>query len=93
MGLTALTMFSVGSILGTGIFVILGVAVPQAGPAIIVSFLLAGITCAFSALSYAEMAGVNTLTSSPISLVSTCLLLSCSHRAKAELSTFRRWLS
>ncbi len=57
MGLTALTMFSVGSILGTGIFVILGVAVPQAGPAIIVSFLLAGITCAFSALSYAEMAG------------------------------------
>ncbi len=57
MGLTALTMFSVGSIVGTGIFVILGVAVPQAGPAIIVSFLLAGITCAFSALSYAEMAG------------------------------------
>ncbi len=57
MGLTALTMFSVGSIVGTGIFVILGVAVPQAGPAIIVSFLLAGLTCAFSALSYAEMAG------------------------------------
>ena len=57
MGLTALTMFSVGSIVGTGIFVILGVAVPQAGPAIIISFLLAGITCAFSALSYAEMAG------------------------------------
>ena len=57
MGLTSLTMFSVGSIVGTGIFVILGVAVPQAGPAIIVSFLLAGITCAFSALSYAEMAG------------------------------------
>lgn len=56
MGVTALTMFSVGSIVGTGIFVILGVAVPQAGPAIIISFLLAGITCAFSALSYAEMA-------------------------------------
>lgn len=57
MGVTALTMFSVGSIVGTGIFVILGVAVPQAGPAIIISFLLAGVTCAFSALSYAEMAG------------------------------------
>lgn len=57
MGLMSLTMFSVGSIVGTGIFVILGVAVPQAGPAIIVSFVLAGITCAFSALSYAEMAG------------------------------------
>lgn len=57
MGVTALTMFSVGSIVGTGIFVILGVAVPEAGPAIVISFLLAGITCAFSALSYAEMAG------------------------------------
>lgn len=57
MGLTALTMFSVGSIVGTGIFVILGVAVPIAGPAVILSFVLAGITCLFSALSYAEMAG------------------------------------
>ncbi|MEI8084121.1 MAG: amino acid permease, partial [Actinomycetes bacterium] len=57
MGLTALTMFSVGSIVGTGIFVILGVAVPIAGPAVVLSFVLAGITCLFSALSYAEMAG------------------------------------
>ncbi|MGB2738342.1 MAG: amino acid permease [Candidatus Nanopelagicales bacterium] len=57
MGLTSLTMFSVGSIVGTGIFVILGTAVPIAGPAVIISFILAGITCAFSALSYAEMAG------------------------------------
>ena len=56
MGLIAHDVFR-RSIVGTGIFVILGVAVPQAGPAIIVSFLLAGITCAFSALSYAEMAG------------------------------------
>jgi len=57
MGLTALTMFSVGSIVGTGIFVILGTAVPIAGPAIVLSFVLAGLTCTFSALSYAEMAG------------------------------------
>lgn len=57
MGLLPLTMFSVGSIVGTGIFVILGTAVPKAGPAVIVSFVLAGITCLFSALSYAEMAG------------------------------------
>jgi len=56
MGLIALTMFSVGSIVGTGIFVILGPSVPLAGPAVTVSFLLAGITCAFSALSYAELA-------------------------------------
>jgi APA family basic amino acid/polyamine antiporter len=57
MGLLALTMFSVGSIVGTGIFVILGEAVPKAGPAVLVSFVLAAITCAFSALSYAELAG------------------------------------
>jgi len=56
MGVVNLTMFSVGSIVGTGIFVILGVAVPEAGPAVIISFVLAGITCTFSALSYAEMA-------------------------------------
>ncbi len=57
MGLLALTMFSVGSIVGTGIFVILGEAVPKAGPAVLISFMLAAITCAFSALSYAELAG------------------------------------
>lgn len=57
MGLLALTMFSVGSIVGTGIFVILGEAVPKAGPAVLISFVLAAITCAFSAFSYAELAG------------------------------------
>ena len=57
MGLLALTMFSVGSIVGTGIFVILGEAVPKAGPAVLLSFVLAAITCAFSAFSYAELAG------------------------------------
>ncbi|TXH45520.1 MAG: amino acid permease [Actinobacteria bacterium] len=57
MGLIALTMFSVGSIVGTGIFVILGEAVPKAGPAVLISFVLAAVVCAFSALSYAELAG------------------------------------
>lgn len=57
MGLLALMMFSVGSIVGTGIFVILGEAVPKAGPAVMLSFVLAAVTCAFSAFSYAELAG------------------------------------
>lgn len=56
IGVVSLTMLSVGSIVGTGIFVILGIAVPEAGPAVVLSFILAGITCAFSALSYAELA-------------------------------------
>ena len=57
MSLFALLMFSVGSIIGTGIFVILGEAIPKAGPAVIISFILAAVVCAFSALSYAELAG------------------------------------
>ncbi|MCT9077248.1 amino acid permease [Streptomyces fulvoviolaceus] len=58
MGVTQLTLLSVGATLGTGIFVVLGEAVPEAGPAIVVSFLLAGVTALFSALSYAELAGM-----------------------------------
>ncbi|WP_084336637.1 amino acid permease [Actinomadura oligospora] len=57
MSLLQLTMFSVGATLGTGIFVVLGEAVPLVGPAIVLSFVLAAITALFSALSYAELAG------------------------------------
>ncbi|WP_283139419.1 amino acid permease [Rhizohabitans arisaemae] len=57
MGLVQLTLFSVGATLGTGIFVVLGEATPLAGPAIVVSFVLAALTALFSALSYAELAG------------------------------------
>ncbi|MGW0702008.1 amino acid permease [Streptomyces sp. NPDC002867] len=52
-----LTMISIGATLGTGIFVVLGEATPLAGPAVAVSFVLAGLTALFSALSYAELAG------------------------------------
>lgn len=57
MSLWQLTLFSVGATLGTGIFVILGQAVPKAGPAVVLAFVLAAITALFSALSYAELAG------------------------------------
>src|SRR5690349_7069164 len=56
VGLLDLTALGIGAIIGTGIFVILGEAIGDAGPAIILSFVAAGVTCAFSALSYAEMA-------------------------------------
>jgi basic amino acid/polyamine antiporter, APA family len=57
-GLTTfqLTMFGVGATVGTGIFFVLGEAVPKAGPAVLVSFLVAGLAAALSALCYAEMA-------------------------------------
>jgi len=56
VGLPDLIALGLGAIIGTGIFVVLGEAIPLAGPAILLSFILAGITCAFSALSYAELA-------------------------------------
>src|SRR5829696_3628076 len=56
VGLLDLTALGIGAIIGTGIFVILGEAIGDAGPAITLSFILAGVTCAFSALSYAELA-------------------------------------
>ncbi|GAA2460579.1 MULTISPECIES: amino acid permease [Streptomyces] len=52
-----LTMISIGATLGTGIFVVLGEAVPLAGPAVTLAFVFAGLTALFSALSYAELAG------------------------------------
>ncbi|SMX94992.1 amino acid/polyamine/organocation transporter, APC superfamily [Brevibacterium aurantiacum] len=57
-GVFQLTMISVGATLGTGILVILGEAVPIAGPAVWLAFILAGITALLSAVSYAEMAGI-----------------------------------
>lgn len=46
-----------GAIVGTGIFVLTGVAAAtSAGPSIAISFIVAGIACAFAALCYAEFA-------------------------------------
>lgn len=56
MGLVRLTTLGVGSTVGTGIFIVLNEAVPTAGPAVVLSFVLAGVTAALSALCYAEMA-------------------------------------
>lgn len=52
-----LTAISIGATLGTGILVVLGTAVPLAGPAVWIAFVLAGVAALLSALSYAEMAG------------------------------------
>jgi APA family basic amino acid/polyamine antiporter len=56
VGALDLTALGVGAIIGTGIFVIIGEAIGDSGPAIVLSFLIAGLTCVFSALSYAELA-------------------------------------
>ena len=57
LGLAALTGIGVGGIIGTGIFVMTGIAArDKAGPAVIVSFFVAAVVCACAALCYAELA-------------------------------------
>ncbi|WP_462408724.1 amino acid permease [Neobacillus sp. Marseille-QA0830] len=57
LGAFDLSMLGIGAIIGTGIFVLTGVAAAEhAGPALILSFVLSGLACVFAALCYAEFA-------------------------------------
>lgn len=51
-----LMMVGVGATVGTGIFFVLSESVPEAGSAVVLSFLLAGLAAGLSALCYAELA-------------------------------------
>lgn len=54
-----LVLLGIGCIIGTGIFVLTGIAAAKyAGPAVMISFILAGTACAFAALAYAEFASI-----------------------------------
>ena len=56
---TALTLLGIGGIIGTGIFVLTGTAAAEhAGPALALSFIIAGIGCTFAGLCYAEFAAM-----------------------------------
>jgi APA family basic amino acid/polyamine antiporter len=59
LGPVGLTSLGVGAIIGTGIFVLTGVAAhDKTGPALILSFVVSGIACIFAALCYAEFAAM-----------------------------------
>jgi basic amino acid/polyamine antiporter, APA family len=59
LGPTNLIALGIGAIIGTGIFVLTGsVAAQHSGPAIVLSFILAGIGCVFAGLCYAEFASL-----------------------------------
>ncbi|GLW15692.1 amino acid permease [Streptomyces sp. NBRC 13847] len=87
MGLFQLICFGIGAIVGTGIFVGLSDTVAEAGPAVLVSFVLAAVTCVFTAFSFAELGGAIPVSGSSYSyayatlgertafLVGWCLLL------------------
>lgn len=56
LGWPHLVALGVGAIVGTGILTLIGVGAAKAGPAVILSFAIAGVICACAALAYAEMA-------------------------------------
>ena len=59
LGATNLTALGIGAIIGTGIFVLTGtVAAQNAGPAVVLSFVLAGVASIFAALCYSEFASL-----------------------------------
>jgi APA family basic amino acid/polyamine antiporter len=59
LGVAQLTSLGVGAIIGTGIFVLTGVAAhDKTGPALMLSFVVAGLACFFAALCYAEFASM-----------------------------------
>jgi APA family basic amino acid/polyamine antiporter len=58
LGWPHLIALGVGAIIGTGIYTLTGVAAGLAGPAVILSFAVAGVICAGAALCYAEMASL-----------------------------------
>ncbi len=59
LGPVALTSLGVGAIIGTGIFVLTGIAAhDKTGPALMLSFVVSGVACIFAALCYAEFAAM-----------------------------------
>lgn len=59
LGPISLTVLGIGAIIGAGIFVLSGLAAhTYAGPALMLSFVISGLGCAFAALSYAEFAAM-----------------------------------
>jgi basic amino acid/polyamine antiporter, APA family len=59
LGAFGLTMLGIGAIIGTGIFVLTGeAAADYSGPALIISFIIAGIACGCAALCYSEFAAM-----------------------------------
>jgi APA family basic amino acid/polyamine antiporter len=58
LGAVQLTLFGVGCIIGTGIFVLTSVGAQKAGPGLTISFIIAGAVCVVAALCYSEIASM-----------------------------------
>ncbi|MFB7669299.1 amino acid permease [Kitasatospora sp. NPDC056138] len=105
IGLWQLSSIGIGATVGTGIFFVLSSAVPEAGPAVIVSFVLAAITAGLTALCYAEMASAIPVSGSSYSYayatlgeivafgVGVCLLLEYGVSASAIAVSWGQYLN
>lgn len=105
IGLFQLSMFGVGATIGTGIFFVLGQAVPVAGPAVIWSFVIAGAVAGLTAVCYAELASAvpvsgssysyayATLGELPAMGVAACLLLEYGVSAAAVAVGWSQYLN
>ncbi|BBX62286.1 amino acid permease [Mycobacterium saskatchewanense] len=73
IGVFQLTMFGVGSTIGTGIFFVMSQAVPEAGPGVILSFVIAGVAAGLAAICYAELASAVPVSGSSYSYAYTTM--------------------
>jgi basic amino acid/polyamine antiporter, APA family len=79
LGPVHLTMLGIGAIVGAGIFALVGTAAagsasrPGAGPALVISFVLTGLACTFTALCYAEFASMTPVAGSAYTYAYTSL--------------------
>jgi basic amino acid/polyamine antiporter, APA family len=105
IGLFQLSLFGIGATIGTGIFIVLTAAVPEAGPAVIFSFVVAGIVAGLTAICYAELAGAVPVSGSSYSyayatlgegiamVVAACLLLEYGVSAAAVAVGWSQYLN
>ncbi|WP_228718197.1 APC family permease [Kitasatospora acidiphila] len=105
IGLWQLSAIGIGATVGTGIFFVLSSAVPEAGPAVVLSFVLAAITAGLTALCYAELASAIPVSGSSYSYayatlgeataygVGICLLLEYGVSASAIAVSWGQYLN
>ena len=100
-----LTLFGIGATIGTGIFIVFSSAVPEAGPAVIFSFVFAGVVAGLTAICYAELASAVPVSGSSYSyayatmgegiamIVAACLLLEYGVSAAAVAVGWSQYLN
>src|SRR5215204_1976415 len=100
-----LSLFGIGATIGTGIFIVLTQAVPLSGPAVIFSFMFAGLVAGLTAICYAELASAVPVSGSSYSyayatlgegiamVVAACLLLEYGVSAAAVAVGWSQYLN